>query len=390
MLKRVTDVRAAVVHAPGQFSVERFPQPDPGPGATVIAVDYSGICGTDKHTWRGESLQYAGTDHERDAAYPLICGHENVGVIEAIGPGDPPVDEDGRPLAVGDRVVPAPNLTCGRCRFCLSERYPYYLCTELNDYGNSLTCADPPHLFGGWAERMYLLPGTRLFRVPDDLPSEIAVLTEVVAVTHGLDVARSITGTGGGFAFGDTVVVIGVGPLGLMHLAKAELLGAGGLIAVDVLQERLEAAGRFGADVVVNASTMDAGERAGLVHEATAGLGADVVVDCSGVASTFTDALDLVRPGGTVIEAGAFVDMGAVSINPNRDVCIKGVTILGIGGETLPQYGPALRMLARHQGRIPFSRAITHRVGLEQVGESLELAQLGSAMKVLVAPNGQR
>jgi L-iditol 2-dehydrogenase len=95
-----------------------------------------------------------------------------------------------------------------------------------------------------------------------------------------------------------------------------------------------------------------------------------------------------VRPGGTVIEAGAFVDMGPVPINPNSHVCIKGVTILGVGGETLDQYQPSLDMLARHQGRLPFARAITHRVGLDGVGDALELAQTGAAMKVLVAPNG--
>ena len=151
----MSDVRAAVMHGPGSLTVERFPDPDPAPGATVLRMLYSGICGTDKHTWRGESLQYAGTDHERPVPYPIICGHENVGVIEAIGDGPPPVDALGLPLAVGDRVVPAPNLTCGRCRFCLGEGYPYYLCTALDDYGNSLTCAEPPHLFGGWAERLY-------------------------------------------------------------------------------------------------------------------------------------------------------------------------------------------------------------------------------------------
>ena len=91
----MSGIRAAVVHAPGRFAVEGFPHPDPGPGAVLLRMHFSGICGTDKHTWRGESLQYAGTDHERQAAYPLICGHENVGVIEAIGPGDPPVDAGG-------------------------------------------------------------------------------------------------------------------------------------------------------------------------------------------------------------------------------------------------------------------------------------------------------
>ncbi len=378
-------VRAAVVHAPGRFAVETFPAPDPGPGAVLLRMQFSGICGTDKHTWRGESLQYAGTDHERDAAYPLICGHENVGLIEAIGPGEPPADANGRPFAVGDRVVPAPNLTCGRCRFCLGQGYPYYLCTALEDYGNSLTCADPPHLFGGWSELMYLLPGTRLFRVPDSLPSELAALTEILAVTNGLDRARALPG---GFGFGDTVLVLGVGPLGLMHLAKAEMMGAGALIAVDVMTERLEHARAFGAGLVLDAARMSVNERLEAVRAATGGLGADVVCSCSGQATSLIEALDLVRPGGTVIEAGAFVDMGPVPINPNSHVCIKGVTILGVGGETLDQYQPSLDMLARHQGRLPFARAITHRVGLDGVGDALELAQTGAAMKVLVAPNG--
>ncbi len=382
----MSGIRAAVVHAPGRFAVEGFPEPDPGPGAVLLRMHFSGICGTDKHTWRGESLQYAGTDHEREAAYPLICGHENVGVIEAIGPGDPPIDADGRPFAIGDRVVPAPNLTCGRCRFCLGQGYPYYLCTALDDYGNSLTCAAPPHLFGGWSELMYLLPGTRLFRVPEALPSELAALTELLAVTNGLDRARALPGAG--FGFGDTVLVLGVGPLGLMHLAKAEMLGAGALIAVDVMAERLEHARAFGADLVLDAAATTAPERLERVRAATGGLGADVVCSCSGQATSLIEALDLVRPGGTVIEAGAFVDMGPVPINPNSQVCIKGVTILGVGGETLDQYQPALAMMTRHRDRLPFARAITHRVPLEGVGDALELAQTGAAMKVLVAPNG--
>jgi len=236
---------------------------------------------------------------------------------------------------------------------------------------------------------MYILPGTRLFRVPDELPSELAALTEVVAVTHGLDTARVLTAAGGGFGFGATVLVLGVGPLGLMHLAKAELLGAGRLMAVDVLAERLEHARAFGADLRLDASITTADERRAAVRDETNGLGADVVVDCSGRAETFPEALGLARPGGTVIEAGAFVDLGPVPVNPNRDVCSPGLTILGVGGEILPQYGPALRMLARHQERLPFARAITHRVPLEGVGEALEVAQTGAAMKMLVAPNGE-
>lgn len=384
------NVRAAVMHEPGRLAVERFPEPDPEKGAIVLRMEYSGVCGTDKHTWRGEALQYAGTPNERNAAYPLICGHENVGVIEALGPGEPPLDEAGLPLAVGDRVVPAPNVTCGRCRFCLDGAYPYYLCTSFEDYGNSLSCERPPHLYGGWSELMYLLPRTRLFRVPDGLPSDLAALTEILAVTHGLDSARSLAGTGGGFRFGDTVLVIGVGPLGLMHLAKADLLGAGRLMAIDVLPERLEHARAFGADLAIDAGTTTETERAEIVASATEGLGADIVVDCSGRAETLLSAIELARPGGTVIEAGAFVDLGTVPLNPSRDVCAKGLTILGVGGDSVSQYASVLRMLERHGDRLPFAAAITHRVSLDEVADALELAQTGAAMKVLIAPNGER
>jgi threonine dehydrogenase-like Zn-dependent dehydrogenase len=377
-------VRAAVIRAPGDFAVEHFPLPEPQPGAVLLRVLYSGICGTDKHTWRGESRQYAGTAHERDAAYPVICGHENVGVIEAIGDGPPPRDEVGRPLAVGDRVVPTANLTCGRCAFCLDDRYPYYLCAATEDYGNSLSCANPPHLFGGWAELMYLLPGTRLHRVPEQLDSRLAAMTELLSVTHGLDTARSLAGAGArGFRAGDTVLILGTGPLGMMHLLKAELLGAGRLIAVDVLPERLDLARACGADALLAPSA----DLPAAVLDLTAGIGADVVVDCSGRHETFEQALSLVRPSGTVIEAGAFVDTGQVQIDPNRDVCIKDVTIIGVGGDELRHYAASLRLLARHADR--FQRLITHRIGLDDVADGLELAQTGAAMKVLVAPGGE-
>ena len=270
-------------------------------------------------------------------------------------------------------------MTCGRCFFCAGG-YPYYLCERLEDYGNSLSSARPPHLFGGWAERMYLLPGTRLFRVPEGLPSKLAALTEVMAVTHGLDRVHRA---------GDTVAVLGIGPLGLMHVAKAELLGAGQIVAVDVIAERLEHARAFGADVLLAASETTHEERAAAVRDATAGVGADVVVDCTGRPEPFDEALDLARPGGTVIEAGAFVDLGPIPLNPHRIVA-KGLTVLGIGGEVLEQYGPSLRLLARHQGRLPFARAITHRVGLDEVADAIELSQTGAAMKVLVAPNGEQ
>jgi threonine dehydrogenase-like Zn-dependent dehydrogenase len=373
--------RAAVMTAPGAIEMARFPIPDPEPGAVVLELAYSGICGTDKHTFRGETLQYAGTPHERRIEYPLICGHENVGRIAAIGGSEPLLDSAGVPLAVGDRVVPAANVACGRCWYCANDQ-PYYLCEHLEDYGNSLNASRAPHLFGGWAEAMYLLPGTTLFRVPDDLPDELAALTEIMAVTHGFELSRRLSGV----QFGESVAVIGVGPLGMCHLIKAKLLGCGKLVAIDRLPSRARLAAEFGATLTLDAGQMDGAELIARVAEHTGGRGPDVVLDCSGVPETFVTSLRMVRVGGTVVEAGAFVDLGPVSLNPNADICTKNVNVLGIGGETAGSYAPAMELLARNRDRLPLERMITHRMALEDAGRALEIAQSDGAMKVLLSP----
>src|ERR1700728_867515 len=231
----MTAVKAAVMTEPGRLEVQEFPMPDPEPGAVILRMSMSGICGTDKHTFRGETVQYAGTPHERQIQYPLICGHENVGTVAATG--GTVLDTDGRELREGDRIVPAANVACGECWFCQTGQ-PYYMCERLEDYGNSLNCAQAPYLFGGWSEYMYLLPGTQVFRVPDELPDEAAVRTEPMAVTHGFERARRLNDS-----FAETVVVYGVGPLGMCHLIKARLMGAGTIIAIDRFPNRLEHAG---------------------------------------------------------------------------------------------------------------------------------------------------
>ena len=297
--------------------------------------------------------------------------------------GGTALDSEGRELRPGDRIVPGANVTCGRCYFCLNA-FPYYYCEHLADYGNSLTCKEPPHLFGGWAESMVLLPGTRLFRVPDELPDEVAVLTEVMSVTHGLDTARALTSALGGTPFAESVAIVGVGPLGLCHMIKARLLGCGKLI--DRFPSRLALAEEFGATLTLSADETDAEERLARVREHTGGRGADVVVDCSGVPETFPECLRLARFGGVVVESGAFVDLGPVGVNPAADVCTKNVCVLGVGGETATSYVPVMQLLARNLDRLPFDRIVTHRFGLDRAQEALEVAQRDGAMKVLIDP----
>lgn len=371
-------VKAAVMERPGHIAVQHFPQPDPEPGAVVLQMSMSGICGTDKHTFRGESLQYAGTPHERQLEYPLICGHENVGRVAAVG-GEV-LDSEGRALRSGDRIVPAANVSCGRCWYCRNGQ-PYYMCEHLEDYGNSLNCTRAPYLFGGWSEYMYLLPGTRLFRVPDELPDHVAVLTEPMAVTHGFDRARRLNDT-----FAETVVVYGVGPLGICHVIKARLMGAGKLIAIDRFPSRLARAADLGASELLDASALEPDELLARVREQTGGRGADIVLDASGVPETFVMSLRMVRVGGIVVEAGAFVDMGSVQINPNADICTKNVTVLGIGGETAESYQPSMELLVRNLDRLPLESVVSHRLPLEDAQRALGLAQRDEAMKVVLSP----
>jgi len=372
-----TAVKAAVMKQPGLLELQHFPMPDPEPGAVVLQMAMSGICGTDKHTFRGEVMQYAGTPHERQIEYPLICGHENVGRVAAIG--GTVLDSEGRALTEGDRIVPAANVSCGNCWYCRNGQ-PYYMCERLEDYGNSLNCVNAPHLFGGWSEYMYLLPGTQLFRVPDELPDHVAVLTEPMAVTHGFERARRLNDT-----FAETVVVYGAGPLGMCHLIKARLMGAGTIIAVDLFASRLERAGSFGANQTLDASQMDESELIARVHEATDGRGADMILDCSGVPQTFVTSLRMARVGGTVVESGAFVDMGPVEINPNADICTKNVNVIGVGGETAETYKPAMDLLVHNLGTLPLEKFVSHRLPLEQAQDGLELAQRDEAMKVVLS-----
>lgn len=374
---------AAVMEAPGRIALRESPVPDPEPGAVVVAMHLSGICGTDKHTFRGESRQYAGTPHERDLDYPLICGHENVGTVAAIGGAV--VASDGTLLRVGDRVVPGANVPCGHCYYCLND-FPYYFCRNLEDYGNSLNLSRAPGLFGGWSQYLYVLPGTPIVRVPEALPDEVAVLTEVMAVTHGVDTALTLLGLQGGARSGFSVAVFGVGPLGLCHVVKSRMLGAGFIAATDVLPGRLERASAFGLELALEAASTGLDERLTAIMDATDGRGVDIAVDCSGVPATFTQALRFVRTGGVIVEAGAFVDMGPVQINPNSEICSRNVAVLGVGGEKATEYEPVMRLMVANLDRYPLREIVSHILPLDRAEEAVLLAQSGEAMQVALDP----
>ena len=175
-----------------------------------------------------------------------------------------------------------------------------------------------------------------MFRVPEGLPDDVAVLTEIFAVTHSLERAARLPSPAG-FRPGSSVAVIGVGALGLAHAIKASLMGAGRIIAVDPSRRRLDLAARLaGAEPRSPPRSRDL----------TGGEGVDLVVNATGFPGSFAQALEMVRDGGLVIEVGAFVDMGEETFNP-AVLCGRNLTMLGIGGEDLLVYEGTLALLAR-------------------------------------------
>jgi threonine dehydrogenase-like Zn-dependent dehydrogenase len=375
-------VVAATLVEPGRYEIREYPLPEPAPGCVLVKMVVSGICGTDKHTYQGFVGQYGG----KPLRFPIIQGHENVGTIAAIGGGQLITDFEGVPLQIGDRVVVGANVSCGACYYCRHD-FPYYCCEKMVDYGNNLSAGEPPYLFGGWSQYLYVVPGSFLVKVPDDLPSEIAVLAEIMAVTVGLDRAKQVSAfPSESFRFDDTVVVMGVGPLGMCHVMKARMLGAGEIIAIDRSDFRLGFAAKLGADHAISAVKTSAAERLERVRELTEGRGADVVVECAGVPEAVRESLDLLRISGLLIEAGNFSDLGEIKISPHRHLCAKNIRILGVGGEEPAAYGPSLRQMARYAKDHPLAEFVTHRFGLRQVEEAMKKSMAEDSMKVVLEP----
>src|SRR6185436_5299039 len=195
------------------------------------------------------------------------------------------------------------------------------------------------------------------FRVPDVLADDVAVLTEIFAVTHSLERA-AVVPRPSGFRPGDTVAVIGVGALGQAHAIKAQLMGAGRVFAIDPSQKRLDVAARVaGAEAAGPDELRDV----------------DLVVNATGFPGSFAKAVAMVRDGGTIIEVGAFVNMGDETFNP-AVICGRNLTLMGIGGEDLKVYDRTLALMARHADSIPFAEMVSHRFDVSEAPAAMETA----------------
>jgi threonine dehydrogenase-like Zn-dependent dehydrogenase len=349
--------RANLLDKPdGHFVIGEYPIPDPVPGAILARIELCGVCGTDIHTWHAPPEAVFGLD------YPISLGHEISAKVEALG-GGVSTDSIGQPLAVGDRIGFIPAIHCGRCYYCRIAKTPEK-CTSWITYGTWGNADQEPHFTGGYSDYIYLHhPNTFLLK-SSTTAERTAFMEPMAVVVHSLLHAQ--------IEPGDTVVVQGSGPIGLLTIGACKIAGASRIIATGRRnRRRLDLAKGMGADLTICQADMpSAKDRKEFVFDNSLNLvGADVVINTAGVAEAFKESLNFVRDSGTVVEVGNFVDSGTIEFNPCRDLLEKGIKIIGSFDNEAEHFVRSLPLIADE--RIPLDSIITHRVPLGDVEKAL-------------------
>lgn len=384
--KKPKEVKAAVTVATGVMELHTFPYPDVQKDSAIIRVDMTGVCGTDKHIIKGDASEIRGK-----SLFPFIEGHEIIGTIVEIGEdAAKSMDSLGQLLREGDRVAVAVEVNCGKCFYCKNQ-YDNITCqNQVMAYGVYPTCDTPPYLRGGFAEYMYIFPNSTLFKIPENMSTENAVFVEEMAVAYS-SLARAVQpypAVHEGFGPGDNFVVLGNGPLGMLHGIMARIQGGGMSIATDLADYRLKMAKDFYADHTINATKVSEKERIEQVKERTHGVGADLVVEAAGTPEAFLEALQMVRKGGTVIEVGNWVDTGrTVALNVMQHISSKEIHIHAVY-HCGNKWAPVLTVMDRYAKQFPFEKMITHKMSLEEVIKKIGLVlDPTKCMKVEVVPH---
>jgi L-iditol 2-dehydrogenase len=360
-------VRAAVMPAPhAKVEVREYMWPELVPGSAMLRTKYSEVCGTDVHLHHGK---LAGVP------YPLIPGHVSIGHVAAMRGSMR--DIDGNAFKEGDLVSFLDvHETCGQCHACLVTKQTTR-CPHRKVYGITYSANDGP--LGGWADYIWMKPGVKLLRIPEkmDAASFIAGGCGLVTSMHMIE--------RGDVRLGQSVVVLGAGPVGLASAALARASGADPVIVIGAPASRLAHALTMGATHTFDLDT-PAPDRVAQVQRLTGGRGADVVLEGAGDPRAVTDALDLVRDGGRVVIAGQYTDHGDVPINPHRQINRKHVEIRGCWGSDYSHFHRAVQFLASHGGALPWTNAISGKYSLDQMNEALAAVESRSAVKAIVQP----
>jgi L-iditol 2-dehydrogenase len=339
-------VRAAVYYNNHDVRLEEMPTPHIGPGEALLRVEASGICGSDVMEWY------------RINKAPLVLGHEMAGEIVALGEGV------GR-YRVGDRVTVAHHVPCNTCHYCLTGRHT--VCDTLRS-----TNVDP----GGFAEYIRLssiLVDRGVFPLSEEVSFEEATFTEPLAcVLRGQRLA--------GVGPGKSVLIIGSGMAGLLHVQLARALGAGWVVATDIVDFRLEAALRFGAEAAIHAEEA-VPER---LRQLFGGWLPDIAIVCAGATGAIEQGLCSVERGGTVLLFAPGAPRATVPL-PVNDVWFNGTNIVTTYAGSPADYAAALELIRAR--RVLVKEMVTHRLGLAETGRGFQLvAGAQDSIKVIIEP----
>lgn len=358
--------RANLLDKPnGKFVVGQYPLPVPKSGEVLMKIEMCGICGTDIHTWRAPAEAVFGLE------YPISLGHEISGIIESLG-DEVTTDSIGTPVKVGDRIGVIPAIHCGKCYFCRIAKTPEK-CTDWKTYGTWPKADQPPHFTGGYGDYLYLHDPASFFIKSTTTAERTAFLEPMAVVVHSMLHAQ--------IKLGDTVVVQGSGPIGLLTTACAKLAGASVVIATGRSNRaRVDLAREMGADHIILAADMPSEEdRKNFVFEKSLNnVGADVVINTVGTTEAFKECFNFVRDSGTLVEVGNFVDSGTFDFNPCKHLCERGIKIIGSFDNEAEHFVRAMPLISNE--RIPLEKLITHRIPVEDVEEVLAAIEKGAQL----------
>lgn len=344
--------RAAVQTADRTIEFQEFAIPDEiGPEEALLEVEASGMCGSDWEQYQGEFAETGLVE------YPCIPGHEPIGRIERIG------EEAERKwgVSVGDRVAVEPFAPCGVCSYCVEGAYPH--CENRFLYAFTST-QEGSGLWGGYAGYMHLRANSIVHELPDGLPTKEAVLFNPLGA--GFEWVYRVAET----QPGDSVLILGPGQRGLTSTIAADVVGAEEIIVtgLEADADKLALAEEFGATETINVETDDTVER---VMEVTDGRGVDRVVDVTPIATEpVIDAIDAVRPDGTVVLAG-LKGMKEVEGFVSDQLVLDGIDVRGVLGVRSWSYERAIDTI--ENGEYPVEKINSHSFTIDELERALQL-----------------
>ncbi len=333
------------------LSVCDVPVPTPGPEDVLVYVEAASICGTDLHIWNWDSWS------QRRIKPPLTLGHEFCGTIVAVG-------DKVREARLGDYVSAESHVTCGMCYQCRTGQA--HMCPNTEILG-----VDREGAFANYV----VVPEKVIWQnVREKLPPEIATLQEPFGNAVFATMHQDLSG--------QSVAVLGCGPIGLFTIAISKAVGAKDIFASDIHPMRIELARQMGASEVFNAT--DDGDIVAKMVEANGGYGVDVVLEMSGAPSAITTAFRVVRNGGTVILFG--IPAKPVEIDVAENMIFKNLTVRALNGRRIFDTWYKTRWLLE-SGVVDLRPLITHRIGMDGVNDALAMLHRGDACKIVVLPN---